>query len=67
MTSRPEPMLLYVDRNARRWVIRDRDGRFWTLSTPGDGWNERQPVEITEESVLEPVPGHYRGLLGLPT
>ena len=29
-------------------------------------WDERQPFIPAEETELEPVPGHYKQMLGLP-
>ena len=30
-----------------------------------DPWDQRQPFYPTEETELEPVPGHYKYMLGL--
>ena len=29
-------------------------------------WEQRQPFTPAEETELEPVPGHYKYMLGLP-
>ncbi|NLX97183.1 MAG: hypothetical protein GXY83_13495 [Rhodopirellula sp.] len=57
---------LFVDRSSQQWVVRDPEGRFWTLPSALDSWDQRQPFYPTYETDLEPVPGHYRDLLGLP-
>jgi hypothetical protein len=57
---------LYVDRLSGQWVVRDACGDFWILP-PGDSpWELRQPFQMTTESRLDPVPGHYRSALGIP-
>ena len=57
---------LYADRAARRWVVRDPEGNFWSLHSTDNPWDERQPFSPAEETDLEPVPGHYKSMLGLP-
>jgi hypothetical protein len=57
---------IYVDRIQRLWVVRDREGHFWTLPQTENAWEHRRPFEITSETSLESVPGHYRYLLRLP-
>lgn len=57
---------LFVDRSSQQWVVRDPEGSFWTLPSALDSWDQRQPFYPTSETDLEPVPGHYRDLLGLP-
>jgi len=57
---------LYVDRTNEKWIARDLDGSLWLVPSAQDGWNHREPFEITEETCLEPVPGHYRFMLGIP-
>ena len=57
---------LYVDRFTRQWVVRDPEGRFWTV--PGDDSARATPRERffpTEETELQPVPGHYKHMLGI--
>jgi hypothetical protein len=59
---------LYVDRFTKQWVLRDAEGRFWTV--PGDRGVRETPREQffpTEESELEPVPGHDKHMLGITT
>jgi len=57
---------LYVDRTTQRWVVRDSYGEFWWLPASQDAWRHRHPFELTQDSTLEPVPGHYISLLGVP-
>jgi hypothetical protein len=57
---------LYVDKATRQWVARDSEGRFWSLPSAENPWDERQPFTPAEETDLEPVPGHYKHMLGLP-
>lgn len=59
--------MLFVERVSQQWIVRDPDGNFWILPTDGENpWDLRQPFQPTEESELEPVPGHYKYMLGLP-
>ena len=57
---------LFVDKSSQQWVVRDADGNFWLLPAVEHPWDHRQPFYPTEESDLEPIPGHYRYLLNLP-
>lgn len=58
---------LYVDRTHQQWIVLDSDGNFWMVSSFDENpWDQRQPYTPTEETALEPVPGHYKHLLGLP-
>ena len=66
LTLRKNVVNLYVDRSNQQWVVLDPDGNFWAVSTSeGNPWDQRQPFFPTEETVLEPVPGHYKHMLGL--
>ena len=68
LTLRKNVVTLYVDRSSQQWVVLDRDGNFWVLpSVDENPWDQRQPFYPTEETELEPVPGHYKHTLGLPT
>jgi hypothetical protein len=58
---------LYADRSTRQWIARDSDGNFWSLPSTDNPWDDRRPFSPAEESDLEPVPGHYKSMLGLPT
>ena len=68
MTTGPKRLVaLFVERSYQQWVVRDPDGNFWLLpSDVEDLWGHRQPFSPTPESELEPVPGHYTSMLGLP-
>ena len=57
---------LFVDRASQQWIVRDHEGNFWIVPSRDDPWDYRQPFQPTEEMGLEPVPGHYKYLLGLP-
>ena len=57
---------LYVDRFTSQWVVRDPEGKFWTV--PGDDSaraTQRERCIPTEETELEPVPGHYKHVVGI--
>jgi hypothetical protein len=56
---------LYVDRATQQWVVRDGEGNLWSLPSTDNPWHERQPFTPAEETELEPVPGHYKHMLGL--
>jgi hypothetical protein len=59
---------LYVDRSKQQWIVLDRDGNLWILPSEDENpWEHRQPFHPSEETELEPVPGHYKHMLGLPT
>jgi hypothetical protein len=66
VTERTRAVAVYADRAGGRWVVRDAAGDFWALPHTDDPWRDREAVEIADGAELEPVPGHYRGLLGLP-
>ena len=57
---------IFVDRSSQQWIVCDPEGAFWTVPPFEDGWDQRQPFTPTEESELEPVPGNYGYMLGLP-
>ena len=57
---------LFVDRASQQWIVRDPDGNFWLLPVGDNPWDRRQPCQPTEETGLEPIPGHYKDMLGLP-
>ena len=67
VTLRKNVVNLYVDRASQQWIVLDGEGNFWLV--PGEcenPWNQRQPFYPNEETALEPVPGHYKYMLGLP-
>jgi hypothetical protein len=58
---------LYVDRTQpQHWIVRDPEGNFWIVPPVERPWENRQPFEPNEETVLETIPGHYKYMLGLP-
>ena len=66
-TLRKNVVNLYVDRSTQQWIVLDPDGNFWVVSSmDANPWNQRQRFYPTEQAELEPVPGHYRYMLGLP-
>jgi hypothetical protein len=66
LTVRRQVVGIYVDRATQQWVVRDAEGNFWVLPSSDNPWDDRQPFSPAEEAELEPVPGHYKYLLGLP-
>jgi hypothetical protein len=56
---------LYVDKATQQWIVQDFEGRFWSLPPSDNPWEQRQPFTPAEETELEPVPGHYKYMLGL--
>jgi hypothetical protein len=65
-TIRRPTVALFVDRSSRRWIVRDPEGNYWFLPLVDDPWDHREPYQPTDEAELEPIPGHYKDLLGLP-
>jgi hypothetical protein len=57
---------LFVDRTSGQWVVRDTEGVFWVVPAMDMAWQHRQPFDLSDDTELEPVPGHYKYLLGLP-
>jgi hypothetical protein len=57
---------LFVDRTTRQWVVRCPEGKYWALSGEEDLWENRRPFEPAQDADLEPVPWHYKDMLGLP-
>ena len=66
LAVRKQVIALYVDRSSQQWIVRDPEGAFWILPAGNDAWEHREPFEPTEETSLEPIPGHYKYLLQLP-
>lgn len=66
MSTGSRSMALYADRSSRQWVVRDPEGNFWVVPPAEQPWDQRQPFQIADDTDLEPVPGHYKALLGLP-
>lgn len=67
MEVRKQVVALYVDRASGQWVVMDGDGSLWSVAFGDDPWEDRQPFFPDEATELEPVPGHYKYMLGLPT
>ncbi len=65
--SRRQLAALFVDRLCQQWVVRDPEGDFWILPSVAEPWEHRRPFHPTAETDLEPVPGHYRDMLGIPS
>ena len=66
LTASKPVVALYVDKTTRQWIVRDSEGSFWSLPNTDNPWDDRQPFSPAEETELEPVPGHYEYMLGLP-
>ena len=66
LTVRKRAVALYVDRSTQQWIVRDPEGNFWIVPSVDDAWEHREPFEPTEDTDLEPIPGHYKYLLQLP-
>ena len=66
LTVRKQVVAIYVDRSSGQWIARDAEGNLWTLPTTDNPWDDRQPFFPAEETELEPIPGHYKYMLGLP-
>ena len=65
LAVRKQEVALYVDRSTQQWIVRDEEGKFWSLPQTDNPWDDRQPFTPAEETELEPVPGHYKYMLGL--
>jgi hypothetical protein len=63
---RKKLVALFVDRTRQQWIVRDPDGNFWQVPPIPDPWDHRQPFQPTDETDLQPIPGHYKDMLGLP-
>jgi hypothetical protein len=59
-------LAIFVDRSSNRWIVRDTDGSFWLLPPVAEPWQHREAYQPAEDAELEPVPAHYKYLLGLP-
>jgi hypothetical protein len=66
LAIRKQVIALFVDRSTQQWIVRDPEGNFWILPSGEDAWDHREPFQPTEETEIEPVPGHYKYLLRLP-
>jgi hypothetical protein len=66
LTVRKQVVAIYVDRTNGQWIVRDSEGNFWSLPRTETPWDDRQPFVPAEDTELEPIPGHYKYMLGLP-
>lgn len=66
LAVRKPALTIYVDRSSQQWVVRDAEGNIWVLPSTDNPWGDRRPFVSTDDTELEPVPGHYRYMLGLP-
>lgn len=66
LAARKQAVTIYVEKSERQWVVRDAEGNFWILPSTADPWGNRRPFAPTDETELEPVPGHYSYMLCLP-
>jgi len=67
LALRKNAVALFVDRSSQQWIVLDQDGNLWMVPSYAENpWSQRQPYYATEETELEPVPGHYKYMLGLP-
>jgi hypothetical protein len=58
---------IFVDRTCtEHWIVRDPDGNYWIVPSMDHGWEFRQPFAPTDDTDLEPIPGHYKSALGIP-
>jgi hypothetical protein len=58
---------IYVDRTCTdHWIVRDPQGNFWIVPSVENPWDSRRPFQPTEQTDLQPIPGHYLFMLGLP-
>ena len=66
LTVRKHPVALYVDRSTQQWIVRDPEGNYWIVPSVENAWEHREPFDATKDTDLEPIPGHYKYMLGLP-
>jgi hypothetical protein len=66
LPERNRTVALYVDKSSQQWIVRDPEGNFWIVPSVENSWDHRQPYQPAEGADLEPVPGHYKSMLGLP-
>jgi len=58
---------IFVDKACpQHWIVRDPEGSFWIVPPVENPWANRQPFAPTDETDLDPIPGHYKYMLGLP-
>jgi len=66
LTHSHHSLSIYVDRSSSQWIVRDAEGTFWVVPVLENAWEHRQIFIPSEDVDLEPVPGHYKYMLGLP-
>lgn len=66
LAVRKQVVALFVDRATQQWIVRDPEGSMWLLPAGENAWDQRLPFEPTDQTDLEPIPGHYKYLLRLP-
>jgi hypothetical protein len=66
LTVKKHTFGLFIDRESQQWIVRDPEGKFWSVPSGDDAWEHREPFDPVENAELEPVPGHYKYLLRLP-
>jgi hypothetical protein len=67
MTAVEKKVAIFVDRACpQHWIVRDHEGKFWTLPPVEHAWDQRQPFYPSEECELDPIPAHYKYMLGMP-
>lgn len=65
-TITKERIRLFVDRSNMSWIVMDSQGQYWVLSNEQNPWEHRTAYQPDESTRLEPVPGHYKTMLGVP-
>jgi hypothetical protein len=63
---RTQVVAIFVDKANQQWVAQDAEGAFWILPMTDNPWEHRRPFVPAADTELEPVPGHYKYVLGLP-
>jgi hypothetical protein len=66
LAVRKPAIAIYVDRSTQHWIVVDPEGNYWTMPSTENAWECREPFEPSEDTDLEPIPGHYKYLLRLP-
>ena len=68
MVATQKPVMgLYVDKTCPEfWIVRDYQGSLLVKYRPGRTPGARPAFQPTEETELEPIPGIYMYVLGLP-
>jgi len=57
---------LYVDKLEQQWIVRDPEGNYWIVPCVENARDHREPYRPAGDKMLNPVPGHYKSMLGLP-